>query len=161
MKKTKTIHLLSVLLGCGMTYLQAQNGVVASGGQTNGSGGSVSYSIGQTNYILSNGSGGAINQGLQQVYSISTETGLEEKHIQLEAIVFPNPSSDFVMLSIENTDLENLFYTLLDQQGKCIAQRKINSKHTGITLLQITSGMYFLKISNNSQQLKTFKIIKN
>ncbi len=54
------------LLGWGSISLMAQQGNVAAGGQAVGAGGSVSYSIGQVNYLSASGTGGSLNQGLQQ-----------------------------------------------------------------------------------------------
>lgn len=53
------------LLGWGTTTLIAQQGNVAAGGVATGTGGSVSYSIGQVDYLSAFGTNGAINQGLQ------------------------------------------------------------------------------------------------
>ncbi len=53
------------LLGWGTTSLIAQQGNVAAGGVATGTGGSVSYSIGQVDYLSASGSNGYINQGLQ------------------------------------------------------------------------------------------------
>ena len=49
----------------------AQQNTVASGGMATGSGGSVSYSIGQIDYITATGTGGTASQGVQQVYRLT------------------------------------------------------------------------------------------
>jgi hypothetical protein len=70
----KVLFLLGFcLLGWGTTGLMAQQGFVATGGDATGAGGSVSYSIGQVDYLSAEGSGGFINQGLQHPggYSLS------------------------------------------------------------------------------------------
>ena len=54
------------LLGWGTSDLLAQQGNVAAGGLSTGAGGSVGYSIGQLDYLSATGSGGSLNQGLQQ-----------------------------------------------------------------------------------------------
>lgn len=54
------------LLGWGTSDLLAQRGNVAAGGFSTDAGGSVSYSIGQVDYLSATGSGGSLNQGLQQ-----------------------------------------------------------------------------------------------
>lgn len=62
------------LLGWGTTDLLAQQGNVTAGGVATGAGGSASYSIGQLDYLSASGSGGSLNQGLQQPnggYSLS------------------------------------------------------------------------------------------
>lgn len=64
------------LLGWGTSNLYAQQNIVASGGQATGAGGTVSYSIGQMDYISVTGAGGSITQGVQQVDSKHTLSGV-------------------------------------------------------------------------------------
>jgi len=54
------------LLGWGSTALFAQQGNTAAGGQAEGSGGTVSYSIGLVNFVSASGSTGSLSQGHQQ-----------------------------------------------------------------------------------------------
>ena len=76
-----------LLLGIGLTVLQAQNTIPASGGNATGTGGSVSYTVGQIVYTKSAGSNGSSAQGVQQPYEISVPTALEEaKGISLEKV---------------------------------------------------------------------------
>ena len=66
MKKTKCI--LFLLPGLFITVVQAQKVVLPSGGNATGSGGSVSYSIGQIAYSYQTGPSGSINQGVLQPF---------------------------------------------------------------------------------------------
>ena len=74
-KKLKLITLL--LLGVGLTGLQAQQAIPASGGNASGSGGSASYSVGQVIYSKNTGTNGSVAQGIQQPYEIMVVTGIE------------------------------------------------------------------------------------
>ena len=67
-----------LLLGLGLTGLQAQTSVNATGGDASGSGGSVSYSVGQVVYTTNTGTSGSVAQGVQQPYEISVVTAIEE-----------------------------------------------------------------------------------
>jgi hypothetical protein len=60
-----------ILLTAAMIGAKAQQGAVSAGGEASGPGGSVSYSIGQTDYITKSSSGHFISDGLQQPYEIS------------------------------------------------------------------------------------------
>ena len=55
-----------LLLGLGLTGLQAQESVNATGGDASGSGGSVSYSVGQITYQTHTGINGSVAEGVQQ-----------------------------------------------------------------------------------------------
>jgi hypothetical protein len=52
-------------------------------------------------------------------------------------------------------------YKLFDITGKLIKNKKITSAAEIISLENLSSATYFLKVENNNQELKTFKIIKN
>ncbi|MEI6575396.1 MAG: dockerin type I domain-containing protein [Bacteroidota bacterium] len=91
----KVILLLGYcLLGWGTTGLWAQQGFVATGGDATGSGGNVSFSIGQVDYLSGAGSSGSVNQGLQHPggYSLSgtlsydnaLQGGLSNSTVQLK-----------------------------------------------------------------------------
>ncbi len=141
--------------------MQAQKGVVSSGGNATGAGGSVSYSIGQMDYVTATGTGGTVTQGLQQPFEIVTLVGEEFTEISLQMIVYPNPTSSFVNLKIENFNFDNLTYQLIDINGKLIADKKITQGETQIQLENYPSAIYLLNINQDNKSIKTFKIIKN
>jgi len=66
MLKKNLIFLSLLLLSTGMLELHAQKSIVAAGGQATGSTGSVSYSVGQLDYLAINTANGSVAQGVQQ-----------------------------------------------------------------------------------------------
>jgi hypothetical protein len=160
-KKVKLSAIL--LLGLGLTGLQAQETVSASGGNASGSGGTVSYSVGQVVYTTNTGgANGSVAQGVQQPFEISIATGIEQaKGINLVCSAYPNPSTDFIKLKIENYNTENLSYQLYDINGKLLANEKVSSNETSIQLGKFVSATYFLKVIDSNKEIKSFKIIKN
>ena len=90
-----------LVFGLGLTGLQAQESINATGGIASGSGGSMSYSVGQIVYTTNTGTNGSVAQGVQQPYEISAVIGIEEFNgINLYVSVYPNPTSDYLTLSI-------------------------------------------------------------
>ena len=160
-KKLKLSAVL--LLGLGLTGLQAQNAVPATGGNASGSGGTVSYSVGQVVYTTNTGgSNGTVAQGVQQPFEISEITGLEEaKGISLSVSAYPNPTSDFLNLKVENYDNTNLSYQLFDISGKLLESKKITGNQTSIVMSNLAPATYFVKVTESNKEVKTFKIIKN
>jgi hypothetical protein len=158
MKKITTTA-FTFLLGIGM--VAAQESPVATGGDASGAGGSSSYSVGQIVYTTNAGSNGSVAQGVQQPYEISVTTGIDVKTIQLEMLVYPNPTTDYLTLKIENIEVSTLNFQLYDVQGKIIENNQILDNTTTIKMLQQSKGIYFLKVANNNVVIKTFKIIKN
>lgn len=172
--RQKKLKLCTVLLlSLGLTGLHAQEAILASGGDASGSGGSVSYSVGQVVYTTNTGANGSAAQGVQQPYEISDATGLEEaKGFNLKYTAYPNPATDLLTLKIveqseipmiigKNYDSENLSYQLFDINGILLESKKLTGNSIAILMANLASATYFLKVYNNQKELKTFTIIKN
>ena len=158
-KKLKLSAVL--LLGLGLTGLQAQTSVNATGGDASGSGGSASYSVGQVVYNANTGTNGSVAEGVQQPYEISVVTGLEEaKGINLSVSAYPNPTTDYLQLKVESEKLKDLSYQLYDMQGKLLQSEKITGNQTSIVMSNLVPATYFVKVVQESKEVKTFKIIK-
>lgn len=157
--KSKNIAALVFLFG--LLKINAQEAKVASGGNATGTGGTVSYSIGQIADKTQTGANGTITQGVQQPFEIVTLSGSEFTNIRLEAIVYPNPTITNITLKIPDSNLENLNYQLFDIQGRLVSDGKISNKETTFNMEQYAAATYILRINSNTKELKTFKIIKN
>ena len=157
----KTILVLLVSCFC-LTIVQGQSTIPSTGGNATGSGGSVSYTVGQITYSTLSGTNGTVAQGVQQPYEISVITAIENvKGINLECTVYPNPTRSIIKLSIESFDFENMRYQIFDINGILIQDKKVESKETEISMDKLFPSTYFLKVINNKVEVKTFKIIKN
>lgn len=160
--KHKTLKTCGVaLLGFGYIPLQAQTVATATGGNGTGSGGTVSYSVGQTVITTNKGVNGSVAQGVQQPYEISVIAGLENtESITLEYSVFPNPAADYLKLKITDYKFENLSYQLYDTNGKQIINQRISEPESMVSLNGLQKGSYFLKLTDHTTSIKTFKIVK-
>lgn len=152
----------SLLIVTTIINLYAQEYIPASGGNATGSGGSVSYSIGQFVYNTHKGINGSVTEGVHQPYEISVVTGLEES-IDINVIlwVYPNPTHEFLTLRVKNYDLKNLSYQLFDINGKLLEKKILTSTESGLDMNNHVMGIYFLKVLNKHKEVKTFKIIKD
>jgi len=156
-----------LLLVLGFTGLQAQESVNATGGNASGNGGSASYSVGQVVYTTNLGTNGSVAQGVQQPFEISVVTGIEEaKEISLTVTAYPNPTTDYLTLRINdnvqtNHDLSQLSFQLYDMNGKLLQNEKITENETSIAMNCLVPATYFVKVIQGNKELKTFKIIKN
>ena len=158
--KHKKVKLSVLLLGLGLTA-KAQQATTATGGNVSGSGGTVAYSVGQIVYTTNIGTTGSVAQGMQQPYEISIVLGIEDNSIKLELNAYPNPTSNFLTLNLGKAELSTLNFQLYDISGKLIESRKIISSSETITMENLPTATYFLKVTNNNNEVKTFKIIKN
>ena len=155
------LFFLLFLLSIGGVRLRAQEAIPASGSNATGSGGSVSYTVGQVFYSTQTATNGSIAQGVQQPYEISVVIGIEEAYgINLICSVFPNPTNNMLTLKVENYNTENLNYQLYDISGKLLETKKVESIQTEISLKEFKPASYFLKVNENAIEIKTFKIIK-
>jgi len=150
-----------LLLGLGLTGLQAQTSVNATGSNASGSGGTVAYSVGQVVYTTNTGTNGTVAQGVQQPFEISVVTGLKEaKGINLSVTAYPNPTIDYLTLEVKEFDLSNLRFQLYDMRGKLLQSEKITNNQTSIIMINLLPSTYFLKVIQGNKEVKTFKIIK-
>ena len=150
-----------LLLGFGLTGLQAQVAIPATGGNATGSGGSVSYSVGQVVYTAISSAYGSVNQGVQQPYEFFTNSIDENTFISLKMSVYPNPTNASVTLRIDNPNPENFTFQLYDMNGKLLADQKISSTETSLPMENLTAASYFLNVTGDNKLFKSFKIIKN
>ena len=163
--RQKRLKLSAVLLlGLGLTGLQAQESVNATGGNASGSGGSASYSVGQVVYTTNTGTNGSVAQGVQQPYEISVVTAIEEaKGINLSVSAYPNPTTDYLTLEVDASttlSIQSMTYQLFDMQGKLLQSKKITGNQTSIVMGNLVPAIYFVKVIQNKKKKKIFKVVK-
>lgn len=157
MKNIPTIILFATIVG-----LNAQEVVNSAGGDETTESGSVSYSVGQVFYSSDESSAGLVNEGVQVPYEILVVTSIEgTKGIELQVSAYPNPANDYLMLQVNDYKISGLKYGLYGSDGKLLADQIIQSDNTRIDLDKFTSGAYYLKLTRENTQIKTFKIIIN
>jgi hypothetical protein len=162
MKKNNLKSWAMLLTGLLMGSLtQAQESINTTGGNATGSGGNVSYSIGQVAYTNNTGSNGSVAQGVQQPYEILT-VGLNENEPKISLSVFPNPVADNLILQVNEVEQSTLTFQLCDAQGKQISMGQVTSKQTQINTASLATATYFIHVVNQeNKKVQTFKIIKN
>jgi hypothetical protein len=139
----------------------SQEAIPASGGDASGSGGTLSFTVGQLGYSSNSGSNGSVAEGVQQPYEISTTVGIELSNISLDFIAYPNPTINNIVLSIKDFNTEKLNYQLYDMSGKLLKSNKVNAINTTIDMSELPVSNYVLNINNDSSIIKSFKIIKS
>ncbi len=163
MKKNKLKLAAVALFFLGLSNLQAQQTTTTAGGEASGSGGTASYTVGQVVYTTNEGANGnTVAQGVQQPFEISVVTGIKEaKDISLSVSAYPNPTTDYLIVKVENYETANLQYVVYDINGKLLQTIKATGQETQIETINLVPANYFVKVLDNSREVKTFKIIKN
>ncbi len=158
-----TKYLISILT-CYFTFLfsisSAQTSINSSGGNGSGNGGTVSFTIGQVSYHTLKASNGSVAEGVQQPFEISVLSVPEEMNQILLIQTYPNPTTDFLSLSISNMEITDLSFQLFDLQGKMVLNEKIHNALTSVNMGDLVPSTYILKVNQNNKELKIFKIIK-
>jgi hypothetical protein len=157
-KKSAVIICLSVL---SFSAVLAQEGNVSAGGNATGSGGSSSYSVGQTFYSSITGSHRIISEGVQQPYEISIITGISEERIGLSAELYPNPVQTNLTLSIDREVAGQLDFQLCDISGKVIRQESVHQPVITIPMESLPAGSYLIRVMQKNNEMKSFKVVKN
>ena len=158
--KNNTLLILSFLFSFSVKAQTSHQVLSATGGDATGTGGSVAYSVGQIVYTTSTGTTGSLAQGVEQAYEIYS-VGIKETALNISLSVFPNPTSDFLTLKVEDYNNEALSYNLIDEQGKLILSEQITNQETQVAMSTLARGSYFINIVQTNKQIQTFKIIKN
>lgn len=141
--------------------LWAQQGPVAAGGEGSGAGGTVSFSIGQIDYITVLNPNAHITQGLQQPYEVFQYAGIADQTISLSVTIFPNPATESAQLVVKDSPYHNLRYELTDETGRVLAAETITAEQTVIPLAHLAVAAYYIRVSDGTDPLKTYTIIKH
>ena len=163
LNKTKMVNIkcyFSFILAFCLGYLSAQQAIVTTGGDAESSTGSISYSIGQVLYHTQNSANYSEGQGVQQPFEISVLSAINFLDNSLKLSLFPNPTSDFLILQIDEIP-KDLVMQLFDSNGTLLDDLKINSNQTDIPTSHLLPGIYFLKMTGNDKLIQTYKVIKH
>ena len=144
---------------------KAQEALSTTGGEASGDGGTASYTIGQVVYTTQTGTGGnSTAQGVQQPYEISVVSGITEaKGISLKVSAYPNPTTSYLIVKVDASttlSIQKLQYLVFDINGKLLQTVKATGQETTIETNNLVNGSYFVKVIDNKNEIKVFKIVK-
>lgn len=164
MYKSRALLISVVIITLTFTKAASQQAIVTSGGDINGIGGSVSYSVGQPDYTNFTDGGGSVSLGVQQPLVIIM-VGTNEITEDFEISVYPNPFNTQAILKLASfkseIEIKNLSYELHDINGKLISNGSIHDTETIFSMKEFSSGMYLLNVIRDGSEIKTFKIFKS
>jgi hypothetical protein len=164
LKISRYIFIVFVILGTFIEYGKAQSNVVVAGTNVITSNCSVSFTVGQIDYINATNGSGEINQGVQQPYEIYKVTGIENTQLtDLDIQISPNPSSGHMTLSIQCSSFEekHLSYVVTTITGDKLLQQDITNRQTPLDLKNLSAANFFITICNQHTKVATYKIVKN
>ncbi len=131
------------------------------GGVDVGSGGTVSYSVGQLVYSTDQSAGGSLAQGVQRPYRLAS-VEMKPSAPVLNFSIMPNPTDGDLLLRLSEKPEEYPVYKVTDLQGKELLEGQVSYPDTEIHMAGFASGTYLIQIKNTKNKpLQTLQIIKN
>ncbi|MEN8120102.1 MAG: T9SS type A sorting domain-containing protein [Bacteroidota bacterium] len=152
--------LLLFLIVIWAPVINAQEVISTAGTEGKSSTVQLSWTIGETVIETLTNANNSLTQGMHQgKLSITAINDIQNPEFKISA--FPNPTSRFVKLVIDNDKPLDLKYILYDMNGNTLEQKQIESTETSISMEKFVPAIYFLSIIDSKQELINFKIIKN
>lgn len=141
---TASVHAQEVISSQGNSYSNATH--------------TIDYTIGEpVTATVSNGVND-LTQGFHQTNL--TITSVEDLDANISVNLFPNPTSEFVNLTVDK--YEDLTLRLFDATGKLIKELSLKQSLTSVKVSEYADGTYLLTLTHKEdKKIKTFKIIKN
>lgn len=151
--KKHTFVLFSLLTTISVS---AQEVIATQGDSYSIASANIEFTIGEV--IINTGTDGTndLTQGFHQTNW--NFLGVEDYAPNYQVTIFPNPTED--VLNIKTSTFENVTYSLYNAQGKLVNQNILSAEQTPIQVSQLAPGSYSLTLNNETQNLKTFKLVK-
>lgn len=132
----------------------------SSGKSNTNKNGSISFSYGQVFYNSYATNKSKVFEGIQQ----TTQNSIPNKPVihtpeKVTIKVSPNPMINFVTVNIPKLE-KNLSYQFYSLKGNLIKTGRLLNTKTEISAVGLENAMYLLKVTQNGQTLKTFRLIK-
>lgn len=122
-----------------------QQALVPAGGESSGTGGTVSWTVGQVDYEATLTAGGSVQRGVQQAYEWLVTSAPDA---QMPAVsVWPNPAVDAVQVSWEAPLPGPAHYALYSASGALVQQGAVAGTTVTVPLAAQASGTYVLVIT--------------
>ncbi len=98
----------------------------------------------------------------EMIVSVEDCTGFDELNAK-GFDVYPNPASDFFMISVEENSTGNMNITVIDNLGKIVYHQSgiAMGKHFNIDVTSLDSGLYFVKIETGENIMLKKIVIRN
>ncbi|MCQ2193128.1 MAG: T9SS type A sorting domain-containing protein [Paludibacteraceae bacterium] len=150
----KTMLLLLAL----PSTLMAQESLVAGGESSKNEHGSISFTIGQIDYLNAKANNGTYSGGVQQ--PADTELfDIKKMCDGVQITITPNPTPNEISI-VTDDDYVSYSYELYDVTTKLLSKGEISGGYEKLDMTNLVDGVYLLKINCGGDEYATFKIVK-
>ncbi len=156
--KSKRKRIIYLLLLSVLQFTFAQSGVVATGTNATGTGGSVSFSVGGIDYQNYVTVSGSLYGGVQHPFELTT--GISASPLMArDVMLYPNPAGEYTVLRLsDKVSVTN--YRLFNLCGQTIRNQSVTGLTTVISLFTIPSGSYVLELRESGKVVKSILFMK-
>jgi hypothetical protein len=172
MKQKKLKLSAIILLGLGLTNLQAQNTLLVnekSGTQTEISLNSIkTLTFPSGNVAINKTDGNTKTYSIAEIenlsfFEVSTSVSEFDNVLKSNVFIYPNPVIDQLQICYELSENENTQIEIVDLQGKTLQKETANSKigknYAIISVAQLTKGLYICRLQNGNK-IENIKFLK-
>jgi len=92
---------------------------------------------------------------------IAVVKGNADHSVDLSLASNSESSAGVLVLKAENSETRNLSVRLFDFMGELIVCDNLETSETHISIKDLGTGVYFLRVYNSCKEIKTFKITLN
>lgn len=154
-----TFGLGLILTSSQMLMAQELQAVVSGGAYHQGSAGSISWSLGEVATETLKAGDYIITQGFQQG-RLGLTSVKETPNLDVTISAYPNPTHDYINIEIIG-EITNMHYAVFDINGRAVKSGEIIESPTQVQFNEMGSAIYFIRIMQHGQELKTLRVVKN
>lgn len=121
--------------------------------------GSISWSLGEVATETLKAGNYIITQGFQQG-RLGLTSVKETPNLDVTISAYPNPTHDYINIEIIG-EITNMHYAVFDINGRAVKSGEIIESPTQVQFNEMGSAIYFIRIMQNGQELKTLRVVKN
>lgn len=138
--------------------LYAQEVISTQGDSYDNGVNTIDFTIGETVIETVSDGSNDVTQGFHQTNL--TITNIEDLDVNFLVNIYPNPTSDFVNLTVEKYG--GITYQIYDMGGRLVEEAILTSSTTNVNVSDYSKGTYMLTLTQpDKKKIKTYKIIKN
>ena len=97
------------------------------------------------------------SMGMKAKIVVVESTDVPETKTSMDITLAPNPASNFIRITANETNLIGSGYVLFDKLGRQMLTGKLTDKVTQVAVAQLPSGMYFMQMVARSTE--TYKVM--
>ncbi len=164
MKKISLFVIGLAMISLAMSQTASPELVSSAGENFNNSTYQLDWSIGECATTTHSAGSYTLTQGFHQSTLVATE--VEDLATDINISVYPNPTTNLLMIDFLTSEGLGNVITVTDINGKTLQQAEVTTDREQLNFSDYANGVYFISVSQlrlangENQIIKSFKIIK-